>query len=279
MTKWLLAIRNVIEKRLLVFTRDMNDDTFWFKNYFIAFVQYYHKGATRNTDTIKLVQISDTHLRCIGPGLIKAVKKVNALKPDIILFTGDMVNGNSYLPLFETFMNMLDREVPKIAITGNWEYHEKIDLDALRAIYAKGNCELLINETRQFIFKNRKVSITGIDDFSQGHADYVAAVKEYKPSDYHIVLTHCPAHYDVILTQLTPEVPVDFILSGHTHGGQINIFGFIPFLPACSANYVKDWCGETEPKMYVSQGIGTSIFPIRLGSRAEIGVFHLPAKA
>src|SRR5687767_11703533 len=89
---WLLTARNFVEKRLLLFTRDLPDESFWFKNYFIATEEYFHEAADKNTSNIKLVQISDLHLRCIGPALKKAVNNLNTLKPDLILFTGDVIN-------------------------------------------------------------------------------------------------------------------------------------------------------------------------------------------
>ena len=67
---------------------------------------------------------------------------------------------------------------------------------------------------------------------------------------------------------------ISFILSGHTHGEQVRLFNFIPFLPQGSGKYVKGWYKESNPPMYVSKGIGTTILPIRFGSRAEIAVFY-----
>ena len=58
--------------------------------------------------------------------------------------------------------------------------------------------------------------------------------------------------------------------SWHTHGGQITFLGFVPFKPRGSGKYLKGWYKESEPKMYISKGVGTSILPIRFGARAEI---------
>ena len=70
-------------------------------------------------------------------------------------------------------------------------------------------------------------------------------------------------------------IKADFILSGHTHGGQINLFGYVPFLPKGSGKYLKGWYDEKSPGMYVSKGIGTSIIPARFFARAEIAIFNL----
>ena len=60
------------------------------------------------------------------------------------------------------------------------------------------------------------------------------------------------------------------MLSGHTHGGQITFLGIVPFKPQGSGRYLKGWYKDSDPKMYISKGIGTSVLPIRLGARAEM---------
>ncbi len=267
----------LLERSLVSLTSAFPEDSFLFKNYFIELNEYYTGSASKNTNNIRVVQISDLHLRTIGYGLRKLMKRINEMKPDLMLFTGDMTWDGSRLHELDAFLKLPEPSICKAAILGNWEYDKTIDRDLLRKIYADNNCLLLVNETRQFVFKNKTVSITGIDDFHKGNADYSAAVKAYRPSDYHIVLTHCPEHRDIISQQLTEDVPVDFILSGHTHGGQFNFFGFVPFLPVGSGNYISGWYNTTEPPMFVSKGIGASVVPFRLGSRSEATVFHLKA--
>jgi predicted MPP superfamily phosphohydrolase len=72
----------------------------------------------------------------------------------------------------------------------------------------------------------------------------------------------------------TGLLSIDYVFSGHSHGGQLNIFGYIPNLPPGVGNYIKGWYKDKSPELYVSKGIGTSILPIRLGARAEIAVFN-----
>lgn len=270
-------VRYYFEKGLMAAQDLLPDDSFWFKNYFIEINEFFIGGADKQQPHIKLVQFSDLHLRIISTKLKDTVAKVNAMQPELIFFTGDSVDDNLYLPVFETFMQLFDKHIQKVAILGNWEIHGNVDVKRLRKIYADNNCLLLVNANRQFTFKNKTVFITGVDDYSSGDADFQVAVKDYKKSDYHIVLSHCPAHSDVISTQLTDQIPVDFILSGHTHGGQLNFFGLTPELPIGSGNYLSGWYHQTVPPMYVSKGLGTSILPLRVGCKAEIAVFNLKA--
>ena len=142
-------------------------------------------------------------------------------------------------------------------------------MNKLKETYAKNNCELLINENRSLKIKNREISIIGIDDFVGGNADLKTAIKNLNETETNIVLTHCPEHRDIIIKE-KGNLIIDLILSGHTHGGQITFLGFVPFKPQGSGKYLKAWYNESEPKMYISKGVGTSILPIRFGARAEV---------
>ena len=250
-------------------------DAFWIEKFFIEVNEFFIGSATKETENIKVVQISDLHLKSVNYQLVQLTNKLNKLKPDLILITGDAIDEAKNVSLLHSFLKLIDNTIKKVAILGNWEYWGKVNLTKLNKIYADNNCELLINQTVQYSFRNKTISITGVDDYLGGQADFETALKHYKRSDHHIVLNHCPQYSDEIAEKLTKDINVDFILSGHTHGGQINLFGFIPFLPQGSGKYIKGWYNNTVPKMYVSKGIGTSIFPARFGARAEIAIFNL----
>ena len=250
-------------------------DAFWIEKFFIEVNEFYIGTATKDTANIKVVQISDLHLQSINYQLIQLTEKLNKLNPDLILITGDTVDKAQNVSLLNDFLKRINQDIKKVAILGNWEYWGKINLNDLNKVYTDNNCTLLVNQTAQFSFRGKTISITGIDDYIGGNADIETAIMHYKKSDYHIILNHCPQYSDQIAEKLTPDTNVDFILSGHTHGGQINILGFIPFLPQGSGKYVKGWYHSNTPKMYVSKGIGTSVFPARFGARAEIAIFNL----
>ena len=133
---------------------------------------------------------------------------------------------------------------------------------------------MLINQTKQYSINNKTISVTGVDDFVGGRADIEIALRDYQQSDHHIILNHCPQYSDQISKKVN-NIKTDFILSGHTHGGQINLFGYIPFLPQGSGRYLKGWYDDNLPRLYVSKGIGTSIIPARFFARAEVAIFNL----
>jgi hypothetical protein len=201
-------------------------------------------------------------------------KKINKIKPDLLLFTGDSIDRKNKMNLFNEYLSLFDQDIKKVAILGNREYRRGISIDKLREIYAQHNSDLLINDSKRYTFGANSISVTGMDDLLEGKPDFPLAIKKYKPADHHVVLTHCPEHRDTILKQMG-DTPIDCILSGHTHGGQIRILGYAPYKPEGSGRYLSGWYRDEAPHLYVSKGIGTTALPIRFGSRAEIAIFNL----
>lgn len=248
-------------------------DSLWAEKFFIETNRFFLNE--NNSQGINILQLSDLHLNSVNSQLKRLVKKINQEKPDLILITGDAIDDAKNITLLNSFMGLIDLNIKKVAITGNWEYWGKVDIAQLKSMYQEHNCALLINETRQFTFKNKTISITGIDDYVGGNANIDLAMEGFQKSDVHVVLNHCPEYSDEIANKLFGKTKVDLILSGHTHGGQINLLGFVPFKPQGSGKYLKGWYKDDKKNMYVSKGIGTSILPIRFLSRAEIALFQL----
>lgn len=259
--------RKFIRNGLIASVGFVLSDAFWLEKFFIETREFFIGPKARTGASLKLVQVSDLHITSLKAQLKRLARNLNDLRPDLICITGDAVDNRKNLHLLNQFLNLIDISIPKVAILGNWEYWGNIDLEALKAIYSNNNCDLLVNDSKQYVFKDRTVCVSGIDDYVGGKADISAALGSQVSSDYHVVLNHCPEYSDVIRKFSSP----DLILSGHTHGGQINLFGFVPFKPRGSGRYLKGWYDEN---MYVSKGIGTSIFPVRFMARSEITVFH-----
>lgn len=248
-------------------------DSFWFELYCFEVKSFILNNS--NLKKIKALQISDLHLNTIRLRQRALIDKIGAINPDLLLLTGDVIDKSANLELLDNFLSQLDNNLEKVAILGNWEYWGEINLKDLQKIYTKNNCTLLINDSKNYRFENRTISITGMDDFVGGMPDISKALINYSKSNYHIVLNHCPEYTTQIAHRLETEIPVDLILSGHTHGGQINILGKVPFLPQGCGEYLSGWYKDNFKNLYVSKGFGTSILPIRLGARAEIAVFHI----
>ncbi|MFT5848784.1 MAG: putative MPP superfamily phosphohydrolase [Psychroserpens sp.] len=262
-----LSRRKFIKRSFLAAIGVFVLDILWFEKYVIDW-NYFDISDEKHT-TLKIIQISDLHLDTLRSFHKSIAEKINTLNPDLIFITGDSVNSTDKIDTLQLFLQLINNAIPKYAIMGNWEYWGNVDIAELKHMYSKNNCELLINENRTVTIKNRQVSIIGVDDLIGGQPDFKKAIKNLKASNTNIVLSHCPQYRDTIVF-LNEDVTIDLVLSGHTHGGQITFLGYAPITPRGSGQYLKGWYTDKEPKMYISKGIGTSMFPIRLGARAEM---------
>ena len=239
-----------------------------------------HSLASADSDsqqTIRIVQLTDLHLREIGRHAHRIAAAANDARPDMIVLTGDSIDDRTKVRQLGEFMSLLDPRPTKFATLGNWEHWGFIDLVELAATYRKSGCRLLVNETAAVEHHGQQVLVTGIDDWTGGRPDLARALKTVVPRPNHIVLAHSPVYRDVMVHELNRLQLTDYsiaaVLSGHTHGGQVALFGWAPVRPAGSGTYVAGWYeAEGKPPLYVSRGLGTSIAPIRFGSTPEVAV-------
>ncbi|WP_420130198.1 metallophosphoesterase [Longimicrobium sp.] len=255
-------------------------------------VQFTHHAVNARTSpeqrAVRFVQLTDLHLQQVGRMHRRIAVEINRLAPDFIVLTGDSVDRADRLGELSRFLGMLDRAVPRYAILGNWEHWARVNLDELDSLYRAANCRLLINDRVVHRAGGRSIRLTGIDDLVGGRPDAWKALAGSLDADAHVVLAHCPEHRDRLVRMAVPrviQVPASprvsvadatLVLSGHTHGGQVSLFGWSPVLPRGTGPYVRGWFREPgAPPMYVSRGIGTSMVPVRLGARPEVAVFTL----
>lgn len=216
-----------------------------------------------------VAQITDLHLKEVGDEHEAIASEVERRSADIIVITGDSVDATADLDLLRDFLALLPYGVPKFAILGNWEHWGRVDLGRLAAAYERANGTLLVNRSVTHDGPGGSVRISGLDDLVGGSPQPAAIAPEHGASAPHILLAHCPAQRD----RLPPETAVDLVLSGHTHGGQVQVLGRAPLVPRGSGGYLEGWYGGGGPPMYVSRGIGTSVLPIRFGAPPEVSFF------
>ena len=249
-------------------------DAFWFERYIIDWEEF--DISEDAIPKIKTVQLSDLHLNSIKSFHNNITERINSEKPDVLFITGDSVNNKNGISLLDRFLGMIDHNIPKLAILGNVDYEGGTNIQELRKTYEKHNGRLLINQNYQLNIRNRIINVIGVDDYLCGYPDYTKASKNLDNSLDTILLNHCPVyrnHVDSINKKLGQTLKL--VLSGHTHGGQITFFGKPIFTPQGSGRYVKGWYKNDFSKLYVSKGIGTRVLPLRLGSRAEVIIFHI----
>lgn len=227
-------------------------------------------------NVFKIVQISDLHLKQFNNRTQHIAEQINKLNPNIVLFTGDSIDKVEQLDGFERFLSFLNKQTAKYAIMGNWEYWAGVDLKRLTQIYANHNCRLLINESILHNYSDRSILITGLDDLVS-KPDLIKSLQGVLPQQNHLLLAHSPAYRDSFsrdeLAKIAQYKP-QYMLSGHTHGGQLSLFGFAPLRPNGSGRYVSGWYRDGAIALYVSRGLGVSILPVRIGVVPEISYFE-----
>jgi uncharacterized protein len=241
----------------------------------IDFTHHDIRPASASNKSVILAQLSDLHLRSIVQLHTSLADKVNAEKPDAILITGDAIDKNSDLALLDNFLKLLPN-TPKVAILGNHELECNVNLKELAEIYEANNGALLINRTVPLAADGvlSRILVTGLDDPILGTQNLEEALRDTDRSPNHILIVHRPLLSDETTAQLTQlSHRFNLMLAGHTHGGQINILGFIPSMPEGSGPYVKGWYNNVGVPMYVSRGIGTVVVPIRIGATPEVAIF------
>jgi len=220
---------------------------------------------------LRLAQVSDLHIHRMGAVEQRLLTALHDSRPDVILFTGDMIDRRSDLWRLETFLRECPSADHRIAILGNWEYWAGVPREALERLYRAHGIELLVNRSLDFAVHGTRVRITGLDDLRGGAPDADAALAHADPAPNHLLLAHCPLTRDEV--PLPAAHAVDLVLAGHTHGGQVAPLGLPLTLPLGSGRYVAGWYRDAGPPMYVSRGIGTSLIPVRIGALPELARF------
>lgn len=249
-------------------------DSFWIEKYIIDWNE--HDLSDKQPDKIKIIQLSDLHLREIKYFHKTIASKINSEMPDFIAFTGDTISRRNTLPILESLLDLIDPSILKIVILGNKEYDAKVQLEDLKKTFAQYNGRVLVNENYIFTKNKRSINVLGIDDFLHGTPDFTKAASTIENTLETVVLNHCPAYTDTIHElNKTINIPIKMVLSGHTHGGQITFFGLEIYKPGGSGRYLKGWYALENTLMYVSKGIGTTVLPLRFFARAEASIFYI----
>ncbi len=225
-------------------------------------------------EAVRIVQLSDLHLHGMGRIEESLIEKVNALKPDVILMSGDVVDRVESMAALDAFLGRIEADA-KLAVLGNWEYWSGVDLVALKKIYERHGVRLLVNECVPLALNDRHFNVAGLDDFTAGRPyERRLGVPCGDAGIPRIMVQHSPGYFER-LPAVNPEIESILNLSGHTHGGQIALFGHAFLTPPGSGTFNRGWYSTAYGPLYVSRGIGSSVLPVRVGSRPEIAVFDL----
>jgi len=249
----------------------------------------------------KIIQISDIHL---GSWSINeknkeffkdVVAKINNEKPDLIVFTGDLVNNYAIeaSPIWIDILKNLKAKHGQYSILGNHDYglygswsseeEREANMEQLFDVHKKLNFRLLNNETASIRLNNQNLHLVGVENWGSPpfpqYGDYSKATTNIPKDETKILLSHDPSHWEKKIKDKKENIALT--LSGHTHGMQFALnFKGKKWSPV-KWRY-KYWQGlyhENEKYLYVNIGLGYIAYPGRVGTPPEISIFELHNKA
>ena len=240
----------------------------------------------------RIVQLADLHVGTFSgrPELLERLTdSVLALRPDLIVFTGDMVNYHSgELDAALPFLRKLKAPFGIYAVLGNHDYMNyrqwpsaatrQQDVERLVRLEQAMGWHVLRNAHAIVRKDADSLAIIGVENDGQppfpALADLPRAVRGLQPECFSILLSHDPTHWR---RSVLPETDIPLMLSGHTHGMQLRIGDFSPaqwIYPEWGGPYHESVRGK-ERTLYVSLGFGEVLLPFRLGAWPEINVITL----
>jgi len=221
---------------------------------------------------LRLVQLSDLHIGQFSSYHQRIAEQTMALRPEIILLTGDYLEQQRNLGEVREFLELLEAPYGIYAVQGNWEYWARLEGENLRRKFAASGITLLLNQRRDLEIRDVPLSIHGLDYPSA--SDHLLKLRELAdPAKVNLLLSHVPAFEHELL-----GAEFDLVLAGHTHGGQIRLPLLPPlYMPRFSGNFVAGHyrVGPNATPLYITRGIGTSVLPLRLFCRPEITLLRL----
>lgn len=215
-----------------------------------------------------VAHITDRHLIEYGWLDVLTMKALTEINPDMIFFTGDLAQWETSPENLVRYLKALREIAPTVLITGNNDY---CCLEKIASACNEADVLFLKNEAALIKNGRDSVYLIGLEDNFLWKDDYFKATEAVPANAPRIVLGHAPA----IVEKIDPA-GVELILSGHLHGGQINL----PFMSLLMSNtvstvskmYTSGMYEVDGIKLYSNRGLGTSLVPLRFLSRPEIAI-------
>lgn len=234
---------------------------------------------------LKIVQISDLHVDVWNRGVLeRAIHRVNALKPDILVCTGDTIaNGRRYIGDLTDMLKRFDARYGKFACLGNHDYSDGGGSIHVRRGLKQAGFDVLVNDSVPVRLPGgQTLHVAGADDLIMGRQCLRKTSRQWRGDSPVILLNHNPENFDAV-SRFDPALT----LSGHTHGGQILMPDGLRRRLLASP-YVAGLYREGNSPLYVNRGLGSAVFvhhtakgrritipTPRLAVRPEISVFVL----
>jgi len=244
----------------------------------------------------RIVQISDLHLGSFNTTepLKKAIELIQDQKPDLIVFSGDLVNNTADETYrFKELLKTIKAPYGVYSVLGNHDYGDYVrwnnqeeknrNLEELINMHRQSGWNILMDQNAIIEKGEDRINIIGVQNWSaQGrfkrYGDLAKANQSIDSNLFSLLISHDPSHWKEEVIENYQHI--DLTLSGHTHGFQFGID--IPGFKWSPVQYVyKEWAGlynENKQQLYVNRGLGFLGYPGRVGILPEITVFELESE-
>lgn len=269
-------------------------------HYVVHHQTFYFPNLPPAFDGYRVAHFSDLHIGTFADGhqadVADIVALVNRQHCDAVLFAGDLVNYQTReLDGYDSLLRQLHAPDGVYSVMGNHDYsmyrraltpsERRADIAALQARERKYGWQLLLNDNRVIRRGSDSIAIAGVENDGRPpfpslgnlpratrglHNVMVAEAGKKADHTFTILLSHDPTHWR---RKVLPDTNIDLTLSGHTHAGQLKLFGWSP-----TANVYREWSGayaEGAQILNVSEGIGMVMLPFRFGAWPEVNVIEL----
>lgn len=239
---------------------------------------------TSNFSGIKIVHFSDLiYKSTVDKNDVKElISRINELKPDIVVFTGDLVKKNKKyknedIEFLEEQLSNIEVTIGKYAIYGDADY----SFEDYKTIMEKAKFNILNNSYDEIFYKNNdSMFIVGLPSSSKEEVKFEEAFSFYKEDEkrkYIMVLAH-DGKTIKLLDDTTYEV--DLILGGHSLNGSVVVpyYGGV-FLDDLADKYYQEHYSKGITDIYISSGIGTNKYPYRIFNKPSINLYRLKAQS
>jgi predicted MPP superfamily phosphohydrolase len=233
--------------------------------------QIYLRRLPKALDGFRIVQLSDIHHSPFTSReqIEHAVRTATSLQPDIVALTGDYISKErEYAAPCAELLGKLRARHGVFAVLGNHDHWT--DAALITDLFRAEGITVLVNQGMRFEKNGGSFWLAGVDDTMVGLDDLPLALAGSQEHEMKLLLAHNP----IILRRAARE-GVDLVLSGHTHGGQVNLRSEKGAAGRPRRRLLKGLAHEGQTQIYVSRGLGTVVLPLRFGCPPEVSLLEL----
>src|SRR6266550_6838732 len=225
----------------------------------------------RAFDGFRIVQLSDIHHSPFTSikQIERAVETANGLHPDMIALTGDYVSKERrYAAPCAEFLGTLKARHGVFAVLGNHDHWT--DAALITDLFRAEGITMLVNQGMRFEKDGAAFWLAGVDDTMVGLEDLSLALAGASDDEMKLLLAHNP-----VILRKAARAGVDLVLSGHTHGGQVNLRSEQSESGRPRRRKGKGLARQDETQIYITRGLGNVVLPVRFGCPPEVSLLEL----